>query len=73
MAFRFALRLEDGGDAGDGTFATAAPDWKIGDEFWDREHRRWRLLRILEYPDEPCEGDVHALLVVEPAFRRVTA
>ena len=56
MAFRYALRLEDGGDAGDvGTFTTAAPDWHVGDVFFDREHKRWRILRIL-VDAEPSRG-----------------
>jgi hypothetical protein len=41
VAFRFALRLEDGGDAGTvGTFTTASKYWNPGDEFYDSDRGR---------------------------------
>jgi hypothetical protein len=69
VAFRFVLRLVDGGDGGrHGRVPTGPPDWKIGDTFYDRERKRWRIVRILDDPErEPQPGDVDGLFIVEPA------
>jgi hypothetical protein len=47
----YRLFLEDGSDVG--TFTTSAWDWKPGDEFWDGDHRRWRVLDVA-----PADADV---------------
>ena len=67
MAFRFALRLEDGGDAGTvGTFTTASEHWKPGDVFFDGDRARWRVVRVLDVEAGP-PGYVDGVLIVEPA------
>jgi hypothetical protein len=65
VGFRFALRLDDGGDAGDvGTFTTASRHWKPADEFFDSERAHWRVLSVPDIePQRP--GDVDGVLVVE--------
>lgn len=61
VAYVYRLYLEDGSDVG--TFKTIAWDWKEGDEFWDGQHRRWRIVRLA-----PAEGaKFRGLFVVEPA------
>ena len=43
--FNFRLYLDSGEDIG--TFSTAVPDWKIGDEFYNRDHNQFRILDIV--------------------------
>ena len=52
MAFKFRLYLASGEDVG--TFATAAPDWKVGDDFRDG-YARYRITDIVV--DEDLHGD----------------
>lgn len=43
--FTYRLYLENGEDIG--SFATAVPDWSIGDEFFSGDHTRFRILNIV--------------------------
>ena len=62
MAFTYRLYLPNGEDIG--TFATAAPDWGIGDEFRTGGDR-FRIENIL--PGEELGSDeFHGLFVVAP-------
>ena len=60
MAFRYRLYLENGEDIGE--FATAAPDWHVGDEFRAAGNRRLRMTavvpteRIAEFIDGPVRA-----------------
>ena len=58
--FRFRLMLETGEDAGE--FETAAPTWEIGDELYDRDHRRLRVAGCVDLDGTRFDG----LLVVAP-------
>ena len=42
--FKFRLYLENGEDIG--SFATAVPDWSVGDEFFNSDHNEFRILDI---------------------------
>lgn len=42
--FTYRLYLENGEDMG--TFATADPDWSVGDEFFNADHARLRDIDI---------------------------
>ena len=51
--FIYRLYLENGEDIG--SFATAVPDWSVGDEFFNRDHVQFRIIDIvagLEVGDE---------------------
>lgn len=62
MAFTFRLYLENGEDVG--TFATAAPDWRVGDEFRSGI-ARYRIENIVV--DEDVPGDeFQGVFVVSP-------
>jgi hypothetical protein len=63
MAFRFRLYLESGDDVGE--FATAVPDWHVGQEFLDKTHTRYRIENIMWDEDLPGD-DYHGLFVVTP-------
>jgi hypothetical protein len=60
----YRLYLEDGSDVG--TFTTVAWDWKTGDEFWDGQHRRWRVVSVAPAVVEIYRGT----LGVEPVPNR---
>ena len=61
--FNFRLYLENGEDIG--TFATAVPDWSVGDEFFDSAHNEFRILNIVT--DEALgDGDFSGAFVVTP-------
>jgi hypothetical protein len=63
MAFRYRLYLESGDDVG--TFTTAVPDWRVGDELLTGDRNRFRILNIVT--DENVPGDdFHGLFVVTP-------
>lgn len=47
--FTYRLYLENGEDIG--SFATAVPDWSVGDEFFSGDHTRFRILNILPGED----------------------
>jgi hypothetical protein len=51
MAFTFRLYLENGEDIG--TFATAPPDWRVGDEFRNGI-ARYRITHIVVDEDLPA-------------------
>ena len=63
MAFTYRLYLENGEDVG--TFATAAPDWNVGDEFRTGDGNRFRIENIVPERDLPVD-DFHGLFVVTP-------
>jgi hypothetical protein len=56
MAFTYRLFLPTGDDVGQ--FATAAPDWRIGDEFRTGDGNRFRIDNIVS--DEEIVGDDYA-------------
>jgi hypothetical protein len=56
MAFTYRLFLESGDDVG--TFATAAPDWCVGDEFRTGDGNRFRIDNIVS--DEEIVGSDYA-------------
>jgi hypothetical protein len=69
--FRYALRLEDGGDAGRlSTFTTASDDWDAGDTFYDADRIEWRIVRVLEV-EPPRSTDVDGVFIVEAVKRGV--
>jgi hypothetical protein len=54
--FRYALVLENGEPADPAGFATALPDWKIGDEFLASSFERFRILAIEPEMDDDAES-----------------
>jgi hypothetical protein len=48
---------------------TASPYWNPGDEFYDAERERWRVVRVLDVDPAP-PGYVDGVLIVEPACRK---
>ena len=52
FGFKFRLYLENGEDVG--IFTTAAPNWRVGEEFVGPENVRFR---ILDYVDPEDLGD----------------
>ena len=56
--FNFRLYLENGEDIGN--FATAVPDWSVGDEFFNRDHNEFRIRDIVTDPGgEEFSGGPH--------------
>jgi hypothetical protein len=61
--FRYRLYLANGEDIGD--FTTATPVWKIGDEFYNRDHTLFRITDML--PEEMLPtADYSGVFVVTP-------
>jgi hypothetical protein len=57
----FRLYLENGDDIGD--FATAVPDWSVGDEFFNSQHNVFRILSIATHEAFSSGGFSGALIV----------
>ena len=65
--FRYALVLESAEPADPGMFVTAAPDWRVGDEFLASSLQKFRIVAIEPTmdPDE-ARDTFKAVWVVEP-------
>jgi hypothetical protein len=60
--FNFRLYLENGEDIG--SFATAVPDWSLGDEFFNSQHDVFRILSIATHEAFNSGGFSGAFVVV---------
>jgi hypothetical protein len=59
-AFQYRLILKDGSSADPPVFTTATPAWHVGDTFFTRPGRTFRILSINDSSD-----DFHAVWTVE--------
>jgi len=51
-------------------FTTTSPIWAAGDDFYDAERERWRVVTVLEWPrtwSRRGSVDVDGVLIVVPA------
>jgi hypothetical protein len=62
--FTYRLYLANGEDVG--TFTTAVPDWRVGDEFISRDHVHCRILDMLDGDTLGDESEFAGVWTVTP-------
>ena len=64
FGFTFKLHLPNGEDIG--TFQTATPNWKIGDEFLGAGNVRFRIVDYVDPCLLPDDGEIMGVWTVTP-------